>query len=148
MKQTFFLLTAFALASCGPSMEVTRVFDGQCWDISDTLFLEAELSEGPFGAEIELVLMQDFPYTHLHLMAVWEGPGQAPVQVPLRRALLTPGGDWLLERSGGTYTDRFVPELSLPVGKPGLYRLSLTHHMREEAICEVKSVGMRRTTSL
>ncbi len=144
MKPIFVLPLAFVLAACGPSMEATLVFDDQCWALTDTLSLEADLNQGPFQAEVELVLMQDFPYTHLHLMALWEGPGQAPVEVPLRRALLTPGGDWLLKRSAGTYADRFVPEMELPVGQAGRYRLSITQNMREEAVCEVKSVGMRQ----
>ncbi len=114
-----------------------------CWEISDTLTFEGNLSA--LGVSIEL--KQDYDYQNLYIKALATDEAGKEIEWMKNLKVLSPGGEWLdfekgsdgvRKKMGDTY--RIVQPIAFEDFTPT--KISLFHFMREASLCGVTHVKL------
>lgn len=132
-----------ALIGCKSDFPANISFEEGCWSISDTLRMEVEATLESLPMEVYVHFLPTYAYTNLQMKILTTAPDGRIAEFPFQSTVLSPMGDWLLERVGKGYPLRL--KLAQPVQTPqsGLYRIALIHNMREDLVCDISSIGIR-----
>lgn len=135
-------LLLLGLTACGPDYLVQREFGDQCWDSSDTLQADLEVTTVSDSQTVWICteLLADYPYQNLQLRLKVTAPDGSNTVTPLNLPAVSPEGDWLTTPERGGYP--FITPVTLATEVGGTYHLNLYHYMRDALICNVQSIGL------
>lgn len=136
-------LLALTTVGCGESFDVTYSPEGECWDIDQQVTLTSSLAAASVSPELLLNFDQDYPFTNLQLNMSCTSPSGEVTVSEFQTTVLSATGDWLIEPATGGYQViiALADEFETPV--PGEYTFTLTHNMRDDQVCGIRSVGIR-----
>ena len=90
---------AVMMLACGdPATDVALASADQCWSVQDTLMVERSISQSSTDITVDLRFDQDFPYANLQMKLIATSPDGQAREYPFQTVVLTPQGDWELER--------------------------------------------------
>lgn len=130
---------AICLYSCaGPSGPISQSFDEACWEATDTLTKSwSPSASGDYLAQIHGAYDPEYRYQNIHFrLEVISPSGKSQVLI-VSDTLMDELGVW----EDDSYESVSVP-VTLHVDKPVQHTLRLSHYMRTDKLCEVKSVTL------
>ncbi|RMG75430.1 MAG: hypothetical protein D6722_01060 [Bacteroidetes bacterium] len=148
MKRWLCLLCVLAsLGACQPADYLaSRQFDTGCWPADDTLSFSYEAAPGELQAlTIDLVFeAATYGYQNLYLLLLQEGADGSRDSLRLLDTVMDPLGNWLTAYEGGeTVSWTWSQPISVPPST-GSTRVSIIQYMREDPLCGIREIGLRR----
>ena len=151
MKQTLPYLAALLLsllfASCGGDVfysEYAQV-DEHGWLPADSAAFTVQVDDTlqPFNFLIEVRNGVEYPYSNTFLFLGTTFPDGSHAQATLEFPLADPSGQWYGKRTGRYVDTRYYFRRNARFPMPGTYRFALTNGMRDSAITDLRSIGLR-----
>ena len=128
------------MACTNPGANTYR-FEGDCWQISDTLDQEIELGDVPAAnIAVRVHLLEEYAYRNLWIKLEAISPSGKRMDTMLNRQFVDANGYWEVKRKAGKYPVNYSWEMPEP--EKGTYRYRLIHYMREDALCGIYSASL------
>lgn len=139
------LLMTVVLSGCDAweGDAVLSTGETECWSIDESLEASVEISGSAVRPEIYVDFGQDYPYMNLQMSLSWEGPSGQTGSYDFQSTVVDPSGDWLIERVSGSYPLVLTLKDEIRMEEKGTWTFRLSHNMREDEVCEVRTVGFR-----
>ena len=140
-----FPLVLFLVACEGDAhpVQAELIPPNTCWEISDTLTLEGDLST--LGVSIDL--KQDYDYQNIYVKALATDESGKEMEWMENLKVLSPGGEWLDFEKGSNGMRKKMGD-KYRVVQPIVFenftptKISLFHFMREASLCGVTHVKL------
>lgn len=128
---------------CGETFDVTFSPNNECWEIEESLTLSSGVTVPTVRPELQLTFDQDYPYTNLQLKMSCTAPSGKEEVYEFQTTVLSATGDWLIESAAGGYQVIIALADEFETTEVGDYTFTLTHNMRDDQICGIRTVGLR-----
>lgn len=135
------------LASCGGDVfysEYAQV-DEHGWLPTDSAAFTVQVDDTlqPFNFLIEVRNGVDYPYSNTFFFLRTTFPDGSQAQDTLEFPLADPSGQWYGKRAGRYVDTRYYFRRNARFPMPGTYRFAVANGMRDSAITDIRSIGLR-----
>ena len=137
-------LSVFLPSCSGPAAETENEFDGDCWSMRDTVFLDFDNPDTSsiYQLYFPVTFTEDYSYNNVYLHALVISPSGDQNLLPARFDLMDRQGNWFSDPSGDEIPFKLKMEDGLRFNQLGNYQVKFFHYMRDEPLCGVAKAGI------
>ena len=141
------IMLPMLLASCDGSVyyDESRPVDEYGWQPDDSVCFDVAVDDTNriFNFLFEVRNSVSYPYSNTFLFLGTTFPDGSHAQDTLEFPLADPSGQWYGKRTGRYVDTRYYFRRNARFPMPGTYRFAVTNGMRDSAITDLRSIGLR-----
>ena len=136
------VLVMLALTACDtPVASVENPLSDQCWFVSDSLSLSWENTDADRQLFASCQFADAYEFSNIYLWIEVLSPSGKSWKRPLEYDLMDEKGNWF--GKGEAHRGLALPlTLKGELTEKGKYTFRLTHHMQDNRLCGIESIGL------